>query len=158
MKTQELKEKIEKVVNCPVFETGYEDFWCFVILWNLFEGRLFNMEYKVKKISEKNFQVPNEVSQDLLSYFKSRYITNGLVDQKFNNLKLRVNDNKTLVKDVLEERDSKSVSIIEACIIIIGRYRNNLFHGIKEIATLNTQQSSFAKANEFLLALLDNNK
>jgi hypothetical protein len=45
--------------------------------------------------------------------------------------------------------------VILAISIIIYRYRNNLFHGIKDIPKIDAQIENFKNANSFLISFLD---
>ena len=136
----------------------HDSFWDFVLLWNLFESRIFNSSYSPEDVAAKNLIVPKELVEKTLVYFKKRYVKNGQVNEKFQRLKLRTkSDKQSLVKGVLLGNNHDECAIVEACIIIIGRYRNNLFHGLKEIASLNLQKDNFDTANEFLMSVLENN-
>lgn len=66
-------------------------------------------------------------------------------------------DKQPLVEDVLLGKQTAEDAQIEAIIIIIGRYRNNLFHGLKEISSIDLQKENFDIANEFLMTVLECN-
>ena len=62
------------------------------------------------------------------------------------------------VKRILLHGSDDSSETIKAIILIIYRYRNNLFHGEKEIDLLPNQAEGFIRANKFLIACLDANR
>jgi len=144
---------------CISLHTGNNDaFWDFVILWNLFESRLFGSGYSPKKITALSLKVPSEVIQKTLFYFKGRYVEKGLLNRRYELLRLRgETDKQPLVEDVLLGKQTAEDAQIEAIIIIIGRYRNNLFHGLKEISSIDLQKENFDIANEFLMTVLECN-
>ena len=65
------------------------------------------------------------------------------------------NDDTTSIQRVLLGLTNNSCDIIKAIIMIIYRYRNNLFHGEKAIASLPIQKDNFIYANKFLIACLE---
>ncbi len=62
-----------------------------------------------------------------------------------------------VIEKVLLGKEEDQTAIIKALILIIYRYRNNLFHGEKEIASLPNQQENFDYANNFLMTCLEEN-
>lgn len=155
-----LSVRIDKYLGVNLHNESYVCFWNFVILWNLFESRLFDNKYSPKALDGKSLLIPCvEVVQDTLSYLKTRYVTNGNLNSAFQRLHLRGDtDKESLVKDVLLGNEQEQNAQIEAIIVIIGRYRNNLFHGIKEIASIDLQKDTFEIANKFLMTILENNR
>lgn len=85
-------------------------------------------------------------------------ITNGSTNERFMRLRLRNNDDTTSIQRVLLGLTNNSCDIIKAIIMIIYRYRNNLFHGEKAIASLPMQKDNFINANKFLIACLEATK
>lgn len=89
------------------------------------------------------------------SYFRNRYIANNATTPYYANLRLRHNDNEPLIKDVLLGKINNESETVLAIIIIIYRYRNNLFHGNKAVVSWIAQKDNFIHANRFLIACLE---
>jgi hypothetical protein len=70
-------------------------------------------------------------------------------------LHFRGNDRRDFVKQVLLANNNTVQDMALAMSIIVYRFRNNLFHGIKEIQVINEQRTNFEQANSFLKSLLN---
>lgn len=131
----------------------------FGLLWNLFEGGVCNQNFDIQLVRTKislNNMVPADFSQEF-AYFKARYITNGNSNQRFNELNLRSgpNGSRELVKNVLTEVNTNSEDIIASLILIVNRYRNNMYHGIKDVSRILEQEENFSNANSVIVKFLD---
>ena len=104
------------------------------------------------------FVLTSDIFNQTLQYLQRRYITNGSTNERFMRLRLRNNDDTTSIQRVLLGLTNNSCDIIKAIIMIIYRYRNNLFHGEKAIASLPMQKDNFINANKFLIACLEATK
>lgn len=129
----------------------------FMILWNLFEARLFDCNFGKNRGNIDNIHLEDDIVNQTLQYLKERYITNGSTNHLLSGLHLRNNDNPALVQNVLLGEINNFSDMIRTIITIIYRYRNNLFHGEKEIASLPMQKDNFMYANKFLIACLETN-
>lgn len=89
------------------------------------------------------------------AYFVQRYIENGLTNDKFDELHFRKNDKKDFVRNVLEGCVNDNGSIVTALLIIVLRFRNNLFHGLKWEYGLRNQLSNFNEANSLLTKIIE---
>ena len=89
-----------------------------------------------------------------MDYFKNRYIVDGATNGRFEHLNFRNNDRKELVEDVLLGNNIEVSNIVLALTIIVFRYRNNLFHGLKEMQFIDQQKENFENANLILIAIL----
>ena len=130
----------------------------FLILWNLFEKRLFNNRFSITEAIRKDVKVSSASLDATLAYFKKRYIENGQTNSKFDALSFRRNDKKSNVVNILCGVSDVILNRRTAVQIIIYRLRNNLFHGLKEVETLSSNKSTFLIVNEFLLSCLEENK
>lgn len=130
----------------------------FLILWNLFEKRLFNNRFSITEAIRKDVKVSSASLDATLAYFKKRYIENGQTNSKFDALSFRRNDKKSNVVNILCGVSDVILNRSTAVQIIIYRLRNNLFHGLKEIETLSSNKATFLIVNEFLLSCLEENK
>ena len=146
----------------------YADMFYFTILWNLFEARIFdhNMKGDVEEIQTKieNKIILTALQAEpiidiLLKYLQDRYIGNSNSYYRFEHLFNGHNDGcKTLLEDVLHGTKTDKKDIVTALIISIYRFRCNLFHGEKEIASLPASGVYFCPANRFIIACLKHKK
>lgn len=130
----------------------------FLILWNLFEKRLFNNRFSITEAIRKDVKVSSASLDVAFDYFKKRYIENGQTNSKFDALSFRRNDKKSNVVNILCDVPDVILNRSTAVQIIIYRLRNNLFHGLKEVETLSSNKATFLIVNEFLLSCLEENK
>lgn len=123
----------------------------FILLWNLFECKVCSKNFKKEEInnyvSSINIALNSLYIDEAFFYFKDRYLNN---ENKFENLNLRGDAQK--IKNNLQWNNDKMYTII----FIIQRYRNNMFHGEKNISFLEWQKNNFEVANAFLSKLLEN--
>ncbi len=73
----------------------------------------------------------------------------------FGRLHFRENDRQELVKKVLLGDESTTAEKLAACLIIVFRYRNNYFHGIKWATEFRGQQENFERSSKLLADVLD---
>lgn len=128
----------------------------FSLIWNVFENIVCNNNCSVPRLIERldliNFE-PVEFEKSL-NYFNSRYIDNGVTNERFEQLNFRNNDRRELVENVLLGNNVEISNIVIALTIIVYRYRNNLFHGLKQMKFIDQQQENFENANLILMAIL----
>lgn len=128
----------------------------FSLYWNVFEDTVCANNFSIQ-IVEQTFQNRNFNRADFqgtIDYFRNRYVTDGILNEKFPHLHFRNNDRQNFVEQVLLGKLDNTNDIILASTIIIYRFRNNLFHGLKDMKTINFQQDNFEIANHFLQAIL----
>jgi len=130
----------------------------FALIWNVFESTTcannFTINRIEQRIEERNIDI--DIFAETIAYFKDRYVTNGTFNERFAHLNFRANDRQPLVEDVLLEFNTTPNDVILAIIIIVYRFRNNLFHGNKNIQEIDGQNENFLNANAFLSRLIDN--
>ncbi|MEW4567006.1 hypothetical protein AB1L88_03980 [Tautonia sp. JC769] len=134
----------------------------FTLMWNLFEGLVCDNRANVGTFEafagRVDFTRPplNRFEQfdKCLSFWKSRYCTPAGFNDRFQGLNLRDNDRPKLVKEVLEDKNVDEKSKLLACMIIVYRLRNNLFHGIKTLMMLNDQVSNLNTASQCIGSIL----
>jgi hypothetical protein len=133
----------------------------FSLLWSLFESRVLNTEGNVKKICDAidawhNAGALNAASfDDELVYFRNRYYGDGNFTRHFDHLHFRNPDREALVRAVMEGSDNDPRNRVAAVLIIVFRYRNNLFHGVKWQYKLEDQLGNFTAANAVLMSMLE---
>ena len=59
------------------------------------------------------------------------------------------------MKRVLTKIETEPKEILKALLYILYRFRNNLFHGEKEVVRLNGQIENFKVANDLLAKVLE---
>lgn len=133
----------------------------FSLLWTLFEARILNNAGSAANICaaidawEQAGMLDAAAFNPELEYFGQRYFANGAFTRHFDGLNLRQNDRTPLVRAVLDGTDTNPRNRIACVFIIILRYRNNLFHGLKWQYELADQQENFVTANSALIKALD---
>lgn len=129
----------------------------FSLIWNVFEDRVCNNNFSIaevqQRIAERNFNA--DAFAPHLQYFQNRYISNGETNERFEFLHFRPNDRREFVSKVLLSELIGIRDILLAIVIIIYRFRNNLFHGLKDIQVIDQQHTNFETANSFLMTFLD---
>lgn len=90
-----------------------------------------------------------------LTYFRTRYVSNGHSTRHFDGLKLRKNDESKLAFSVLTEENTYTGDSIAALLIIALRLRNDLFHGLKWESEIREQRENFDHANAVLMSALN---
>ena len=133
----------------------------FTLLWSLFEAKALAANASAQKIISVVHQAVDkgamEISrhQKTLEYFRERYFFEGEFTTNFNKLNLRRNDNQSLVCEVLSGSNNSPADCISTILIVIYRFRNNLFHGQKWEYELQGQQMNFIHANNVLMTAYD---
>ncbi|MBX6071280.1 hypothetical protein ISD49_31115 [Pseudomonas aeruginosa] len=128
----------------------------FTIMWTLFEAQVLGSAASAKKIIRKsqhweeqghlkeNWLIPH------LEYFKARYFQNGEPTRRFEYLHLRDNDEPDLVRSILSGNSASPGDELAAMLIIVLRFRNNFFHGLKWAYQMQEQQENFERASQLL--------
>jgi len=127
----------------------------FALLWNLFEALCCDKFAKMQKINsliDSKIDLFEETKyQNIFDYFYNRYKNDTT---KFNALKLR-NGDKELVRKVLDNTYIDKNNKLKFIMAIIYRYRNNLFHGEKNMRYIRLQKENFEKTNKFLMYFIE---
>jgi hypothetical protein len=129
----------------------------FALIWNVFESHVCNTNYSIQAVRQRIIARAMNAADfnNELQYFRQRYLNNGNFNQRFPHLNFRSAAQKTLVENVLVGTNTNNNDIIVALIYIVHRYRNNLFHGIKDMQHINQQRDNFNLANKLLQKFLD---
>ena len=128
----------------------------FSLAWNVFENLVCNNNCSVARLNERLNQIQFEINEfaEPLEYFKNRYVQDGVTNERFESLNFRQNDRRELVQEVLLGSDQEVQNIVLALSIIVYRFRNNLFHGLKQMEFINQQKENFENANLILITIL----
>jgi hypothetical protein len=133
----------------------------FSLLWSLFEAQILNTNGSAASIctAVEGWRDAGTLDaaafDDALDYFRDRYFAAGQFTYHFDNLHLRAPDREPLVRAVIAGADNDPASRLMAVLIVVLRYRNNLFHGVKWQYLLQDQLDNFTAANAVLMALLE---
>ena len=126
----------------------------FVLLWNLLESKYQERNFRINNVlreienNANRFNCNNEKLNDIFSYFYDRYQDRERLEKL--NLK---NNNFNFVKEILNKQKEEITCIekIKLIMLIVYRYRNNLFHGEKDLTYIEYQKENFNYANKFLI-------
>lgn len=136
----------------------------FSLLWSLFEGEVLQAAASIATIEAavQRWNQAGELTEETFSaeiaYFKERYFSRGGFTDRFEHLHLERSGNPKIVPSVLSGQDVSPASIALAVLIIVFRYRNNLFHGEKWAYELRNQKDNFGHANAILMRAIDINR
>jgi hypothetical protein len=144
-----------KKFNIKIDENDIEEIKDFLLLWNLFESICCNkranincidriIDSKIELFKEENYK-------DIFDYFYNRYKNNNSKLEKLNLTLAR----KKLVQNVLNDNYQDKNNKLKFIISIIYRYRNNLFHGEKDLKFIKLQKENFTKTNKFLMYFIE---
>lgn len=133
----------------------------FSLLWNMFEHSYFTDTNRltVERLKSLASVSQTHLSQDETNYiydfFKNRYFPQNKEDPRFRMLMLS-KENHECCQEIFVSTTPSHLEKIEATLLIIHRFRNNLFHGRKNPKTLNIYEEPFAVINRFLIHFLQN--
>ncbi|QRQ59797.1 hypothetical protein [Sphingobacterium multivorum] len=141
----------------------------FLLLWNLLEDVTLGKDANIAKIRHLVDQIHQNVPlvagefDEFVDYFSKRYFDpTGQSPYSLDGLKFRSGANdqgaKAEVKAVLTKSEQNPVMVLKALLIICYRFRNNLFHGEKQLVILDGQINNFIVANNILKLILEKMK
>lgn len=131
----------------------------FSVLWCYFEQVIFNSE--VNPFKMLNWAKRQELTSELIALCKNikekaniylNDIDDATIEIKIYSVNRPPSDeHRKLILDFLE---GESDNPLLGCSLFILRVRNNMFHGLKDIFTLDKQREMFLGINEFLQFIL----
>ena len=131
----------------------------FSILWCYFEQSIFNSEANPSKML--NWAKRQESTSELITLcenIKEKAIIylndldeTTIITRIYSENRPPNNEHRKLISDFLE---SNTDNPLLGCSLFILRIRNNMFHGVKDIFTLNDQREMFMGINAFLQFIL----
>lgn len=136
----------------------------FSLLWSLFEAQVLGTQASVSAIQRKceNWNSHGHLHlndfEPYLSYFKNRYVENGELNYRFQYLQLEKSGNPEVVANVLKGSENSIKDIVTALLIIVFRFRNNFFHGVKWAYEFRDQQDNFIISNQVLAKAIEINR
>ena len=150
-------------INRKIINEGYkinaedvEEIRDFTLIWNLLENICFENYVKIDKINNlidskiDKFNENNETFRETFEYFYTRYQDeNKLIALNLNK------PMKELAKKILNNTYTDKNNKLKFIMSIIYRYRNNLFHGEKQMKYIRLQKENFKIANKFLIYFIE---
>lgn len=133
----------------------------FTFLWSLFEAQIMGTAASTNRISAKvdEWNAAGTLDADLydaeLAYFRERYFANGAFTYRFERLNLRRTDQPVVVRSVIDGSNNAPEDRMLAILLIVWRFRNNLFHGEKWAYQFQGQLANFTNANAVLMRLIE---
>ena len=130
-------------------------------MWTYFEASVLGTSASGKAILdacnalEKDGKLDEQSLLPYLDYFRLRYVGPTGFTHHFDGLLLRKSDNPQLVENVLLAKPSSIAERFAAALIIVYRYRNNLFHGLKWAYGIQGQRENFERATMLLQLVLE---
>jgi hypothetical protein len=133
----------------------------FSLVWNIFEDRACDnnpslpiLEKFIDSISA-SLVAAEDIATNTFEYFKKKYVDKGRINLRFTFLNLRKSDNPAFVESVLLAVGPSLRDKALASLIIISRYRNNLYHALTDMTQIHEQKENFRIANRFLATTLE---
>lgn len=137
----------------------------FTLMWALFEAsegqQLNNMLGRIISFAERvSDKVPTDLLVSQIDYWSQRYTRRNEKtghfepSASFRHLGFNEPQHADLVFDVLVGNTQSKTNQIEACLLIVYRYRNRLFHGMKDVTRLNEQVENLNQASTTLQLLM----
>ena len=131
----------------------------FTTMWNFFEGNLCRKEGNISAFERVAdlYRPSADQHQEVcgcVAFWRSRYTNEEGILPRFDRLEFRARDRRVLVESVLLGQNDEPHDVLLATLIIIYRLRNNLFHGLKSLDTLNDQVENLRTATYCLSIVL----
>lgn len=133
----------------------------FSLLWSFFEAEALHTNASANSILAlahkwaSTARLNIEPFKPSLAYFQDRYFKDGQETVNYGGLNWRRNDSQALVSAVLKGENTNPVDMVAAVLIVVLRFRNNLFHGVKWAYGIRGQLDNFTNANAVLMAALE---
>lgn len=160
--------KYEQLKNI-IDNNNYEDFMrcnsqtlLFVLVWNIFEDECMGKRASISKIKDFMEKIKYKITEqkfniELFEYFKERYKNGGIKGLHWRDEnKTELNLKMDIEKCFNANKESTILKKIKCCLAICFRFRNNLFHGEKDIFNTD-QEQNFELINKFLMQIIEIN-
>lgn len=131
----------------------------FALLWSFFESRCLGNNANMAQIRAYVEQLPEGTNaghevEEIANYFRARYTEKGEFSHRYHHLHLERSGNPQEVTNMLHGSAGRREALI-GCLVILFRYRNNLFHGEKWEHEIQGQQENFERSTSLLRWLMD---
>lgn len=127
----------------------------YLLVWPIFEQKLFNgfmKQVDIQSAASKYAVYYGELNADVaVQHFHDRYQDS----RRYKNL--RHNDSATYITKILSQKiaDLSNEDKLVLLIYVVYRYRNNIFHGNKGIASWSNYTTQINLCLDFMMAMLD---
>lgn len=132
----------------------------FALIWPYFESEALGQDANHDRIVDlaQGLETAGRIDEErlgpALDYFVGRYVSGGGFTQHHQGLNLRARDG-ALVNGVLLGNLTRPGQRLAGALLIVYRFRNNLFHGPKWDYDIQGQQTNFETATALLIAVLE---
>lgn len=133
----------------------------FSFLWSLFESEALNRRGGANVLAAvaRRWVDAGLLNADSfgpqLAYFRSRYYSDGEFTHHFPYLNLPESNHQDMVRRVLMNQAAECSEIAAALLLIVYRFRNNLFHGEKWLYQIQGRLENFNHANAILMQAIE---
>ena len=131
----------------------------FLWVWSIFEAKYLKSDEtqsfneQLVEFSQK-YPVEKIHVDEIYSFFYKRYFCNGRITQCFKNLGLKKHWSNKLIQ-ILRKQNPNDFEKLELVLLIIYKFRCNLFHGRKDPLLWKNFDKVFYQINKFLADLLE---
>ncbi len=161
MEDKEVIEWLKKYFSQPKLDVkNIKPVLHFTLLWNLFE-HITPQEIKLpyneilRSLANKYYKVISDKTLDkIYNYFKKRYVKDNEINTLFYKLLFKKKESEECQNILLSDNTNKEDKLT-CVLLIIYRFRNNLFHGSKNPTTLNLYSGQFKIINKFLMGFIE---
>ena len=157
----DVTEWINSKLGSALDEKAIKSIKDFSLVWNIFEDRACDNDASLSVLEKfidsiSGFLVgAEEIITNTFEYFKKKYVDKDKINLRFTFLNLRASDNRAFVESTLLAKTPSLRDKALASLIIISRYRNNLYHALTDMTQIHEQKENFKIANRFLAATLE---
>jgi len=138
----------------------------FSLIWSVFECECAEKDAKAVDIDKyiENYTKKTclgKIEKDIepiWKYYKNRYVNDGKATDAFNNFIFTNKNQKLEVKTILVDEAPDIDQKLRACLLIVFRLRNNLYHGEKSPKDIIEQNCNFKNANKLLMYMIEARK
>lgn len=161
--TRWLEKYVEETfsMHIPLTDPSFQSVWNFLFLWGLYEAELMNNHTSARNVWNNCGVFAPEVKavDHFYEIIHQRYVDeNQHINVVFDQLCFREEEGKYKddIKSFLLSANTSDEEKNKVCRMILWRYRNNLFHGKKELKSIWKQLDFFEEANVYLKSGLEN--
>ena len=157
----DVTEWINSKLGSALDEKAIKSIKDFSLVWNIFEDRACDnnpsvaiLEKFVDRISDSLVDA-EEITTNTFEYFHKKYVEKDKINLRYTFLNLKGSDNPAFVENTLLAESPSLSDKALASLIIISRYRNNLYHALTDMTQIHEQKENFRIANRFLATVLE---
>lgn len=160
---EELFALCKKRGGCELDELTYQECANFLFLTSWFEERLFSdkMHQNPKNDEKICCELVHKINLSdfdfMGDHYCERYLKDDTTTKEYRNLKLSKEVSEKVLKPLqnFQRKRERSWELLYAYLMIVYRFRNNMFHGAKGLINLNKYVKQFQINNQFLYKLID---